>query len=357
MTPEHIKQQWHEFKTRELSAVTPLLAELGFVLDIEQVHISGERYLHRPHKLVLTGVRAADQLRVVIKASSHPEGVREIRRERACRTILHSLEFAYRTFLFPEELLYIKSGGHTIFVTAYIEQTRGFLEHSLRDQFFLAMRAFEMQEGAHAVTSSHIHKVHSEFDLYGAKEYLDAFASFQNSMPTDATMQHAHAFLANSRETLELYCGFLTHDDFVPHNIRVKGTDIYLLDHTALHFGNKYEGWARFLNFMTLYNRPLEIALTDYVLNNRGTQEYASLCLMRAYKIGFLLQFYTASLEKTSGDLHTLTQKRLQFWTQALEAILNNTPLLDEVIENYKRSRDTLRSSEEKRRQRELQQL
>ena len=48
---------------------------------------------------------------------------------------------------------------------------------------------------------------------------------------------------------------------------------MYLLDHSSLRFGNKYEGWARFRNFTTFYNRPLEEALLLYMRNNRAEEK------------------------------------------------------------------------------------
>ena len=79
------------------------------------------------------------------------------------------------------------------------------------------------------------------------------------------------------RTVIERYSGFLTHNDFVPHNLRVSGKEVYLLDYSSMLFGNKYESWARFLNFMIHHNRPLELALANYVRTNRGEEEYLEL--------------------------------------------------------------------------------
>jgi hypothetical protein len=160
--------------------------------------------------------------------------------------------------------------------------------------------------------------------------------------------------LKQNQNTLEQYCGFLTHADFVPHNVRVVNDTLYLIDQTSLHFGNKYESWARLLNFMLLYNRPLEQALLHYVRDNRTPEEYLSLRLMRIYKVTFLLCFYSENLEKTSDNLHELTLARIAFWLKALNSLIEDVPLSDEGIAAYKALRDRLRSPEEKQRQREL---
>jgi hypothetical protein len=129
------------------------------------------------------------------------------------------------------------------------------------------------------------------------------------------------------------------------------GKDIYLLDTASLRFGNKYEGWARFLNFMTLYNPALEGALVQYVRDNRTPEESETLSLMRIYRLGEILSYYSDWLEKVSGDLHALTKARIAFWSQALAAQLQGETLSQESIASYKNQRDSLRSEDEKRRQ------
>jgi len=76
--------------------------------------------------------------------------------------------------------------------------------------------------------------------------------------------------------------------------------------------------------------------------------------LMRVYKLGFLLQFYTGALQKSSGNLRTLAEVRIAFWTEAMLAVLHDEPLVSGVIREYQATRDTLRSDEEKERQRKL---
>ncbi len=363
--PNENKLKWEAYRERELREFLPMLAKLGLILDENQPHIGGERYLMSGPKLVLLGLRASDKKRVVIKVSSRPEGRREIERERACRAVLKNIDFAYRTFFLPEELLFVRNGNCAISITAYIEEGLAFLRHSLEEQFFLALRAFETQEGAHATAYSHAKIVKRAFGVAGAREYLGSFGAFRkNALAADPENAELAFMLTRAGELLTLhetvieqYSGFLTHADFIPHNFRIVGRDIYLLDHTSIRFGNKYESWARFLNYMIIYNRPLRLALADYVRANRGEEEYLSLRLMCAYKIGFLLQFYTSALARTEGDLNKLSRERILFWIRVLEAIIGDKPISEEAAREYERSRDSLRSVEEKRRQKELGQL
>ncbi|HEV8677467.1 MAG TPA: hypothetical protein VN701_01390, partial [Candidatus Paceibacterota bacterium] len=123
------QESWEKYRNNELRGAAGALASLGFSLDEVQPHISGERYLMSGKKLVLVGSRTKDHLKVIIKVSSREEGIREIESERNARETLLHLRFAYYTFLSPEEILYIRHGGYLIFITAFIEQEKTFLEH------------------------------------------------------------------------------------------------------------------------------------------------------------------------------------------------------------------------------------
>lgn len=105
---------------------------------------------------------------------------------------------------------------------------------------------------------------------------------------------------------------------------------------------------------MTLYNRSLEKILIEYVQKNRTKEEFLSLKLMRIFRLADLIRHYTETIKKSSGNLIVLNQKRVEFWTNALEAVLNDKFLSQDIIEEYKSTRDRLRSDEEKRRQKEL---
>ncbi len=358
----NIKTQWEAYKEKELRGVRPILEKHGYVLDLEQLHTGGERYLMSGRKLVLTGRYKKGGRRVVIKVSSSPTGVREILRERACRTIIQTIDFAYRAFFFPEELLFTEKKGYTILVTAYIEQMQHFIDRPLEEQFFLALRAFEMQEGAHITTYAQEKSIRNSLGIKGAEQYISSFEEFKNNVqataPTNtnliAVFEESIKFLKEGRSLIEQYSGFLTHSDFVPHNLRIVDNIIYLLDHTSLYFGNKYESWARFINFMVHQNPELEHLLMTYVRQNRNKDEYLTLRLMRVYKLGFLLQYYTGTLEKTSGDMQKLMHLRLTFWTRVLEAILDDKHLPNEIICLFLEEENVLRSEEEWKRRKEI---
>jgi len=370
MHAHNTQQEWEDYRQRELRAAIPILEKLGFELESEQPHTGGERFLMAGardvggggYKLVLLGTRRADGKRVVIKISSDKEGIREICTERKARETLQTLKFAYQMLRAPEEVLYATHGAHIIFITAYVEQEQAFLSRPIAEQFSLALQAFKAQESVHATAYSHARAIRTVFGIWGVQEYLDSFDAFcaaaagndSQDRALAQSLAKARAFIVEHRDTIEQYCGFLTHADFVPHNLRVHEGNVYLLDSASLHFGNKYEGWARFLNFMLLYNRPLERTLLQYVHDNRTPEEELSLRLIRIYKLGKLLEYHTGALSKTAGNLNTLSKKRVEFWREVLESLIDDRPLSQEVITRYQRERDSLRSVEEKKRQEAL---
>lgn len=338
---------------KELEIVTPLLAELGITLEAKQPHIAGERTLIGPigggKKLVLVG-HDTHGTRVVIKVSNDPKAVEEIEHERVCRDFLERIKFASEVFNSPKELLHTKRASYTILVTEFIEQNITFLERPIEEQFALALKAFKAQEGAHATTYEHARAIQNTFGEMRAKDYLEKLSVY--AQETD--LSQALAFVEKHKDTLEQYAGFLTHWDFTPHNIRIQDGRVYLLDHSSLRFGNKYEGWARFINFMELYNPPLAQALVRYVKDNRAPEEVLSLKLMRVYRLVELARYYVGWLDRSDGDLKTLAEVRITFWKSVLNAVLADQEVSPVVVEEYKKTRDSLRSAEEKERQQGL---
>ncbi len=363
------KQAWEEYREQELQAIRPILKELGFSFDEKQVHIGGERYLMAGkrdvggggYKLVLTGTRNDNTQRVIIKVSQTEGGIREIEREHETSELLHAIEFASHTFHSPDELLYMKHGPYRIRITAYVAEDQAFFDRSLDEQFFLALQALEAQEGVHATTSKHATIIRDVFGIVDANGYLTSYKTFSSEARTalpDAELTSAltrgEKFLTENKTTIERYYGFLTHADFVPNNMRVSGKKLYLLDYASMHFGNKYESWARFINFMIQHNPELEKILSTYVRENRGEEEYLCLRLMRVYKIAFLLNYYAQALHKTDGSLQELTRERLRFWIEAMNAVLDDAPVPKEIVDNYLSILTSLRTTEEKARQREM---
>lgn len=349
------QDNWESYRERELSRLSPVLKGLGYALEAEQPHIRGERALtgSGARKLVLLGTDNTGR-RAVIKASSERAGKEEMARERRSREVLERIGFAYQTFLSPKELFWGSRGGMAVLITEFIEQDRPFLERPVEEQFAFALAAFKAQESAHATTSSHLSFVRNFFGEMGGEGYVRQASAYARDIAGEAPqgpVARAVALLKDHRHTLDQYGGFLTHWDFTPQNFRIRNGEMYLLDHYSIRFGNKYEGWARFINFMELYNPPLARALLRYVRDNRTPEESLSLKLMRLYRLLELIRYYVLWLPKTEGNLNDLARARIAFWSGALSCVLEDKEVPPESVSAYIRTRDRLRSEDEKRRQ------
>lgn len=356
------ESDWKKYLALELEKISTILEPLGYKLREQQLHTSGERYLMTRNKLVLVADRVSDNKAVIIKASDHPDGQKEIRTEKVSRDTLLSLEFASEYILFPKEISYLEHGPYLLWITEYIPQDKVFVDHTIEEQFFLILRAFEAQESFHATTFEHLKTIRKNFAVFSPEKYSSSFKVFPESVAKIASpakidprpLEIAEKLLSSNIKLLDRYANYLTHTDFVPHNFRVRNHGLYMLDCSSVHFGNKYEGWARLLNYMLIHNPKLERILNEYIRTNRGADEYLDLRLMRMYKIGYLLNYYAISLGKTSGDLHELTKLRLSFWLKMLLTIEKDAPPDLGYIADYHRKRDNLRSAEEKERQQEF---
>ena len=366
-TQEEAQKNWDSYCIAEITKIQSILNIHHIILDDMQPHIKGERYLMQAvtttsgRKLILLG-RDENNMRVVVKATCDTSGKKELTHERHCREILKKMDFAGAVFHTPAEVAFIEQAGYTISITAFIEQESTFIERPLNKQFNLALRAFKAQESAHATTFKHRKLIESVFEIRDAETYLKNFLTFKDNITYALPEEHTmHALLSDvfkglneHKVYIEQYSGFLTHTDFVPHNIRVKDDTIYLLDHSSLTFGNKYEGWARFLNFMTLYNPDLEQALIVYVRDNRTKEESIALQMMRMYRLGEIIWYYVRTLDKSTENLLLLNTARIYFWTSVLSYISKGERVPIEVIRQYTETRDKLRSEDEKRRQQGL---
>ena len=105
---------------------------------------------------------------------------------------------------------------------------------------------------------------------------------------------------------------------------------------------------------MTLYNPPLQKALEKYVQDNRTQEETISLRMMRIYRLGEIIWYYTQTLQKSSDDLLKLNTERVHFWSKVLSYVLPDQEVPDHVIAAYTTIRDALRSHDEKKRQQGL---
>ncbi len=361
------KELWLKYCKEELESLRPILERHGYTLETDQPHMSGERFLMQAisttggKKLILLG-KSSSGMRVIIKATRDVSGIQEITQEHTCREILEKINFAGSTFHSPDELFYKHEQGFCIAITRFIEQTSAFLERRLEDQYLFALQAFKEQEGTHATTYTHKKLIVKTFGIRTAQSYREMQSAFvrnmKNFFPSEekiiTQLEIVESLLAQEETIIEQYCGFLTHTDFVPHNIRITGNTIYLLDHSSLVFGNKYDGWARFINFMTLHNPPLERALTTYVHENRTPEESVSLRMMRLFRLGEIIWYYAQTINKSDGDLRTLNTSRMHFWNTVLTYILKDSSVPQSLIAEYTATRDSLRSEDEKRRQKGL---
>lgn len=344
----------------ELDTITKILQDRGFTLDSHQPHISGERFLMQAlttvagQKFILLG-HASTGEKVVIKITQDEAGKREINHERICRGLINSLDFAYDVFAVPTEIFHHAVGDYLINVQLFIPQTISFLERPLLEQFDFSLRALTAQENSRATTGSHLVLIKKTFGLMEAKDYLTTFNSFIQANTADTAvlslLKQTYQTLTTKALRITQYGNFLTHSDFVPHNFRIKDNLLYLLDFSAIRFGNKHESWARFLNFMTLHHPALEQALLTYFQENRSAEENESLHLMRLFRLGEIISYYRHTLKNSTGNLHHLNTARITFWSAVLAAELQNSPVPDTVRLAYQTTRDELRSDDEKQRQ------
>jgi hypothetical protein len=349
----------------DFRTISALLTPLGISLDKLQPYISGERYLMSGGKLVLAGTEEKSGTKMIIKASRNKDGKKEIGSEKKSRDLMRTLSFADKKILIPEEFYFGTRGDYTFLVMRFISQEKVFAAHDIEKQFFIALSAFEAQESFHATTFEHIRAIKDIFPVLSSSEYLREFARLKDSTLNNYSdeslreeLEKAENFLKENTITIDRHASYLTHTDFVPHNFRLAEHSLFMLDcvpnYSTIHFGNKYEGWARFINYMMIHSPELEKLLVKYVRDSRGEDEYLSLRLMRVYKIAYLLDFYARSLFKTTGDLHALTIARLDYWREALTAVLEDRYVPKEVTEKYVAMRNALRSEEEKTRQRDF---
>jgi hypothetical protein len=343
----------------ELNHVTELLSEIGFILAKEQPHIQGERFLMQAmttiggQKYILKGSYRGNE--VIIKITKDENGKKEIEHERLCRSLINQLNFAYEIFSVPEEIFYQTKAEYLINAQKFIPQAVSFLERPLIEQFDFALRAFEAQEYSRATTSRHIFNIEKTFGLMKTVDYIHLFESFvtknAHDLPTKEIIKNACSIFCENKVRIEQYKNFLTHTDFVPHNFRIFGNKLYLLDFSAIRFGNKHESWARFLNFMTLYNPDLETVFLKFFTENRSLEEQESLYLMRLFRLSELITYYRSTLSKSTGNLLMLNSARIEFWKDVLVSTLNKERLSNVRRQEYINLRDQLRSNEEKKRQ------
>lgn len=357
------EQSWNSYLNTELAILEPILVKQGYTLNEHQPHTEGERFLMQNittsggKKMILLG-KHEDGTDVVIKATRESAGKEEIAHERKCRQALSNINFSYLDFHAPIERDHLSEAGFYISIQNFIPQDKTFLNRSLEEQFNFALQAFKIQEGARATTATHYKNIAGIFGIRNSLDYkklVDGFIETLKSSNVSAdilvTTTTTQTIIHNQLERIEQYCGFITHTDFVPHNFRIVDDTLYLLDFSSLQLGNKHESWARFLNFMTLYNRDLESLLVKYMIDNRAPEEIESLKLMRLFRLIEIITYYVKTLPNSSDDLLELNKARVKFWHEVLQAEIQDTRVSEEIVNKYKSVRDSLRSESEKRRQ------
>jgi hypothetical protein len=344
--------------TEEILFFTPILDDLGFKIGSEQPHIKGERYAFRSKKTILLGERVSDHKKVVIKVTRQAEGKKEINEERASRLAIKKIDFAYHAFLEPAEIFFLENKEYLVQVTEFIEEEMSFLQRDLVEQFNIVQQSFVVQEGIHAVTRKHNSQIKKYFKTINFTDYYNNILKYKKTIlaviEDENILDQAETFFVNSKYRVSQYCGFLTHTDFVPHNFRVRNGKVYLLDHSAIVIGNKHEGWARFINFCVLHNPTLANWFLQYFRDNRSVEEIESLKLMRIYRLFELIAHHAVIYNNSDTELKTLSYKRVVFWSKLLEAVVKDKELDKQIVEEYKNDRDSLRSAEEKERQKVL---
>jgi hypothetical protein len=345
----------------ELKNISPVLSGLGFELEKKQPHIGGERMILSQKKLVLLCTEKSTGNRAVAKCSKFKEGIDEIKREKEVRSHLTNVKFALDELALPKEMFFGEKNGYLIFITQYINQEKIFVGYSLLDQFFMALRALERQESFHATTYEHLNIIKNTFDVQTPQNYSEKFDYFIKNINKNCEnsqisflFEKTKKFFDENLKIIETYSYYLIHEDLVPHNFRIENLQIHTLDCASLHYGNKYESWARFLNYMTIHNPELENKLTNYIKNNRGENEYFCLRLMKIFKIAQLMNYHSGLLDKIDGNFLALTKIRLVFWSKFLSRLLEDKKISAAEHSDYIQKRNALRSEEEKERQREF---
>jgi len=344
----------------ELKSLSKILLDLGYKLEENQPHISGERVIMSINKLVLVG-RNKENKRVVVKCGKDRNKKNEILTEKKIRDYISNLDYTRGNILIPKEISVEKRDGYLFFITEYVEQEKIFVNHSPEEQFHMILRVLDGQEIFHLTTYKHIKEAQKIFNIWDSKKYIKNLKLMieninkktNNFTEIKNILRDAQDTVSKNKTTIDTYCCLLIHNDLVPHNFRINDGQIYILDYSSIHFGNKYETLARFINYMLIHNYRLSQRLIKFV-KNKGQKEYECLKIMRIYKIVFLLNYYLNLLGETSGNLSELTRVRIKFWSLVLDFLMKDVEISEKDHSEYIKKRDSLRSEEEKERQREF---
>lgn len=354
------RQKWDEKIKSELPIIRELLSTIGVTLDEIQPNLIGEKFLMKTDKFVLNGVYAPEKARVIVKISNHKAGIKELEADRHIAQVVDKLSFSTEKIKTAKEYFYGDLGGYRVMVQEFLDQPEALIKLKLEDQYYISMRGFSVLESFYLAAKSHYKEVKSHFPILTGKDYLKTFSKYLKSVhkilndpSVDSKLDDAYSLFKKHLKLIDKYSTYLVHEDFVPHNFRIYNNILYFIDHEALRFGNKYESWARYVNWMLVQNPPMEEKLVQHV-QKIGPEDYLNLRMMRLLKCAQLITYYAETLAKTSGDTYTLNLRRFNLWLEVLVALTNDRKLHSSFIEEYKQARDVLRTDDEKQRQKLL---
>lgn len=354
------RQKWDEKIKNELPIIRELLSTIGVTLDEIQPNLIGEKFLMKTDKFGLTGTYTPENAKVMIKASNHKNGIKELEADRKVSHIVDKLSFSNEKIKTAKEYFYGDLGGYRILVQEFLDQQKALIQLPLEDQYYISMRGFSVLESFYLTTKSHYTEVKKHFPILTAKDYLKTFSKYLknihnilNDPIVDEKLDQSYTLFRQNLKLVDKFSAYLVHEDFVPHNFRVYNNILYFIDHEALRFGNKYESWARYVNWMLVQYPPMEEKLVEHV-RKLGTEDYLNLRMMRLLKCAQLINYYAETLAKTSGDTYDLNVRRFNLWIEVLVSLTNDRKLHPSFIEEYKQARDVLRTDDEKQRQKLL---
>lgn len=356
------KEEWIKLVEISVSELKTLAIKQQINLELEndQPNIKGERFLMSGKKVVLIG--RYNNMRAVIKYSNDKDGIAEMKSERENKKKFLNLDFIKSKFSFPPELFWYNSGGKAILISEFIEQGASFISMPNSAQFKIIIKLLESLEGVYIITSSHLKQVNKLKDTKNISDYINQYDTWMNTVKSLRgsdkelmnLLQIGKDKLAANYENLRMTSNYLTHTDLVPHNFRYRDGEIYFLDHTSLTFGNKYENWARMINFMSIYNRELESNLVEYIKRNRRGEEYKAFRAIRYYKLLQLIEYNAKSYEKSEGDLKKLCESRIKLFKRIFAATLNDTQLSLEHHTEFIKDLESYRAKDEIERQKSI---
>jgi hypothetical protein len=355
-------EEWGKWKEENIKKMLEIfkLNGLEITLDKDQPNTKGERFLMSGKKLVLIGKQK--NKKVVIKYSGDKSGIEEMESERENKHSFLSLDFIKSNFKFPGEIYWQRNKDYALMVTEFIEQGFSFIELPNDKQFYYMLSILESLDGVQATTTSHLKQITKSKHIKNAKDYLDQYLDWCTTIMTlmskdrelMALLEKGKDIISAQLNLIQKYSSTLTHTDLVPHNFRIYNEEIYFLDHTSLIFGNKYENWARLINFMAIYNRELENNLVKYVKNNKSAEELLMLKIMRIFKISQLIEYNAKSYHKSEGDLKRLCSSRLKLFTRMLSSLMQDSNISDAHHKEFISDLNNFRTQEEKERQKSI---